>query len=47
MVKDTKYYDILGVDPSASEPQLKSAYKKGALKHHPGISALASPHEGQ
>ncbi|KAL4734242.1 hypothetical protein BDV11DRAFT_58786 [Aspergillus similis] len=35
MVKDTKFYDILGVDPSASDAQLRSAYKKGALKYHP------------
>jgi len=35
MPKDTKFYDILGVSPDASEAQLKSAYRKGALKHHP------------
>jgi DnaJ family protein A protein 2 len=39
MVKDAKYYDILGVDPSCSEAQLKTAYKKGALKHHPDKNA--------
>lgn len=36
MVKETKFYDTLGVGPDASEGQLKTAYKKGALKHHPG-----------
>ncbi|GAD94372.1 mitochondrial protein import protein MAS5, putative [Paecilomyces variotii No. 5] len=35
MVKDTKFYDILGVSPDATESQLKTAYKKGALKYHP------------
>ncbi|OJJ03187.1 hypothetical protein ASPVEDRAFT_133629 [Aspergillus versicolor CBS 583.65] len=35
MVKDTKFYDTLGVDPSATEAQLKTAYKKSALKYHP------------
>ena len=36
MVKETKFYDHLGVSSDASESQLKTAYKKGALKHHPG-----------
>lgn len=29
------YYDILGVDKSASEGDLKKAYRKLSLKHHP------------
>ena len=36
MVKDTKFYETLGVSPDATEAQLKSAYRKGALKFHPG-----------
>ncbi|RMZ87524.1 hypothetical protein DV736_g5247, partial [Chaetothyriales sp. CBS 134916] len=39
MVKETRLYDLLGVDPSATDAQLKSAYKKGALKHHPDKNA--------
>lgn len=35
MVKDTKFYDTLGVAPDATDAQLKTAYRKGALKHHP------------
>lgn len=35
MVKETKFYELLGVTESASDAQLKSAYKKAALKHHP------------
>ncbi len=29
------YYDVLGVDKSASADQIKSAYRKLAVKHHP------------
>ena len=29
------YYDVLGVDKSASEADIKKAYKRMALKYHP------------
>ncbi|KAF5102486.1 hypothetical protein D0Z00_000413 [Geotrichum galactomycetum] len=35
MVKETKLYDILGVAPSATDAQIKKAYRLGALKYHP------------
>jgi curved DNA-binding protein CbpA len=36
MVVDTAYYDILGVKPTATELDIKKAYRKLAIVHHPG-----------
>lgn len=35
MVKDTFYYDVLGVEATADEAQIKKGYRKMALKYHP------------
>lgn len=31
----TRYYGILGITPSASSQEIKSAYRKMAMKWHP------------
>lgn len=33
-------YEVLGIDEKATADAVKSAYRKKALKHHPGKSAL-------
>lgn len=40
MVVDTAYYDTLGVQPTATELQIKKAYRKLAIVHHPGRVAF-------
>jgi DnaJ-class molecular chaperone len=35
MPKETKFYDILGIDVNATEEEIKKGYHKMALKWHP------------
>ncbi|KAB0383585.1 hypothetical protein FD755_005502 [Muntiacus reevesi] len=43
--KRKDYYKILGVDKNASEDEIKKAYRKRALMHHPDLHSGASAEE--
>lgn len=35
MVKDTEFYDVLGISPEATPSEIKKAYRKMAMLTHP------------
>jgi DnaJ-domain-containing protein 1 len=42
MVRDTGLYDQLGIRPTATELELRAAYRRLALKHHPDKAVRAT-----
>ncbi|BFZ18284.1 hypothetical protein BsWGS_21323 [Bradybaena similaris] len=40
----TRYYDVLGLNPNATQNQIKSAYYKMSKLHHPDVTACTKSH---
>ena len=38
MAEKRDYYEVLGIDKSASEDEIKKAYRKAAKKYHPDLN---------
>lgn len=40
----TRYYDVLGLNPNATQNQIKSAYYKMSKLHHPDVTTCTKSH---